>query len=431
MRSATLLAVLFALSACGDDPSPPPSILAYTEADTGRLVVHELGVGERASVTPAGPAGSLSVSPGGLEVAYGVVRSATDHAVFVADTATGAAREITPGAGATLPDLRWKGPDWFIFRAADATTSAAMVVAPGASAARPLSPRMVDYGRETGSPTELALVYSECSSGDGLSCPRQLVVEQVDGSGRRVITTADRFAPVAYTADGARIIVHELRGNQIRLVARDLVGDGMVDLGPSDPSLEDRYPVSGLSRLSPDGTEVLTLRAGALLAVKVDGSGERTIAQAEPIRAGFTDAGDVVYESARGDFPDFTMDAYVAHGDTTVTLGADVDGCFPVAVAPGGKRLAWSCATGTTVYGLPGGEVVWTDPQLVTVEPLGFGAADRGLVTAQETMATGGQPLRFTLHLTTDDGVHQELGQAWAGQTPMGVVSLPSYSFAP
>lgn len=425
------LAIGFALVGCADDPTPPPpSILAYTEADTGRIVVYELGVGERAAVTPAGPAGTLAVAPAGHEVAYSVRRSATDNAVFVADTVTGTAREITPGAGATLAELRWEGPDWFIYRAFDGVSPSSQVVAPGTTTARSVSPRWIDYGRETGSPTEPAFVYSECVTGNEQSCPRQLVVEHVDGSDRRVIATADRFAPVAYTPDGARILVHELRDGAVRLVARDVVGDGMVDLGASDPTLEDYYLVPGLSRLSPDGTEVLTLRAGALLAVRVDGSGERTIANAAPIRAGFTAAGDVVYEVFAGDFSSFTMDVHVVHGSADSSLGGPIPDCFPVVVAPAGDRLAWSCGTGTTVYRLPGGDLIWHDAFANTTEPVGFGAADRGLVTV-EHLPVIERTQRFTLRYTTDDGVHQELGQAWGGTTPTGVAFPPVYSLAP
>jgi len=404
-------------------------VVAYSENGTGDLVVATIPSGERiATLAPSGSPGSLSVSPDRRQVAFAVEPEFVRH-VFVADITAAAIREILPGTGGMMPSFQWGG-DWFDYYIEAGGVFRTVVAEAGASVARSLGDDTVDVAGEIVSRTPPRIAYTECSSGSGFSCPRQLVVENVDGTDQAVIGMAPMIVPVAFTPDGQTVITYEQQADGEHLVARDANLGQPTDLGLADP-LEVELPrPGGVSPISPDGTEVLTGRNGLLMAVRIDGTGARMIADALPTRAGFTSRGDVLCETVRDlsttDVGDLRYDLQLYSDGDLVDLWLDQQQCqTPWFASPDGEYVAWSCWDTLSVFHLPDGAIARTGPPAVSI--LGYDRLDEGLVTAEFTPTS----LIYSLYYTTHDGIRTAIGEAWYLDTPLGNVEWPPFSFAP
>lgn len=426
MRSACL--VLALAIGCDTAPTAPDeSVVAFSESGTGKLGVVGVPSGTRLQVLePTGSPGAISVSPDRTQVAFSVEPELFARHVHVGDVATGLIREVTPQTGQSSADFRWGVGGWFRYY----SPSGILVAEPGSTTARLLGTSTVDLGNELASPTEPRIAYTECSSGSGYECPRQLVSERIDGSQRTVIAMTDGLLwPLAFTHDGTGILVYEERADGYHLIVRAVSTGAETDLGVADPTLAQSWAADGITPISPDGLEVLTVRGPSLIARKLDGTGERLIANALPARAGFTGAGDVVYELERNlsttHEPDVRHDLVLARGGTSLVLATDEQDCWPSFTSPGGEHVAWDCSSGISVFRLADGTVERTDADGVV---LGFDRDDLGMVTAH---STGAGPLTYRITYTTHDGDVLALGNVWYQDTPLGFADWRPFSFRP
>lgn len=430
MRAATAV-VACALWSCASPAATDSGVIAFSETGTGALVVAKVPSGERLAVlAPDGSPGALAIAPDRSQIAFAVEPELFTRRVFVGDIADGTTREVTPGTGEMMPEFRWGG-DWFYYYVANGNDFATIVVPPGASAGRELGVSEVDGANEAVSPTQSTIAYTECSSGTGYTCPRELVVESVDGTGRTTIGMAAMIFVVAYTPDGRSVISYEQQtdADAFHLIRRDVELGTATDLGPAEPALTQSWQPGGASLLSPDGTEILTARDGALVAIRLDGSGSRVIADVAPTRAGFTGRGDVVGETERDlsttDVGDLRYDLRVYSGGASVDLWIDQQQCnWPWSVSPDGEYVAWTCFATLSLFHLPDGALVRTGPPTISI--LGYDRDDLGVVTAEPTDSR-----RYDLYYTTHSGERTPLGHAWYQDTPMGNVEWPPFSFAP
>lgn len=419
---------LVALAAC--DAADGPGLLAFSEADTGALVVVAIPSGERThTLSPPGAPGALALSPDRARIAYAVEPVLGDRRVLVGELATDQHREVGV-TGELTPAFTWGAGGWFFYGTVIDDVNGTAIVDGDAGPARALPGAFLASGSELASPTEPRIVYVQHD--DAMDGDRQLVSERADGSQRRVLATAAEIIPVAFTPDGERVLAYEARADGLHLVARAVASGAEVDLGPAQPiGGNHELPRRGPPPVSADGREVLTLRGGALVALRVDGLGARAIADVAPRYAGFTGAGDVVFVVERNlsddDVPDYHHDLHLEHAGTVTALELDRRGwCEPPTVAADGGRLAWACSEVLSIIALPGGAVEHEDraPRGLP-EVLGFDRDGSGIVIARH------RPPGYTLHYTAVDGTERHLGDAGYGDTPAGIVEGPPFSFVP
>jgi hypothetical protein len=223
-------------------------------------------------------------------------------------------------------------------------------------------------------------------------------------------------------------VIYEERADGVHLIVHDVAGTTALDLGLAEPDL----PVSGggLAQLSPDDSEVLTARGAVLVAVRLDGTGERQILDRVPTRAGFTGTGDVLYEIVRNlsqsDVADLRYDQYLAHGGGRTAILEDQEDCDTSWTAPSGRYLARTCANGTSVFRLPDGALMRRSTSLYG-HVLGFDRDEGGIVVAEfrDNLTD------YSLHFITHSGVDVLLGEAWYGDTPTGNAEWPPFHFLP
>lgn len=350
--------------------------MAFSRSRDGELVVQEIGGGTHV-VDRAGPFGTISFSPDGTELAYVDEK----RQVFVA-TLDGEVRAVG-GTGCFMPSLQWEVGGWFWYPEGSSARDSTTVVLPGSAGTRQLDAD--EFVRVAGSPTEPRLAYLDCAEALPQSCVSDLVIERPDGSDRVVLASGIAASGVVFSPDGGRIVVAEQRGDQFRAVARPVDGAGPdVDLGPASGQMYVYGPPPGLSLFSPDGEEILSMDGSALVALRLDGGGARTIADPGPTyawHAGFTPAGDVLFmqvvntEQPPDDTPEFAYTTRVVGADGKArTLRALDPECGIALYAPtvatvsaDGALIAYDCGI---VQRISDGEVI-ADLAALS-RPLGF-----------------------------------------------------------
>jgi hypothetical protein len=300
-----------------------------------------------------------------------------------------------------------------------------MVVAPGASMARTVGE--MEVKKLVPSPTEARFAYTECTAPPTTGpCPMRLVVEDVDGTDSQVIVEAVGIVILGFTPDGGSLVTYE--GSN--LMVRNLATGGAVDLGPAEARLATRAPLDGISLISPDASEVLTVRAGALVALRLDGSGERTILAEAPESAGFTAAGAVIYvieiDLDPSDVRVTSYNLWIDDGGTQRALREDSRACNPAFASTTGAYVAWPCQDGVTVFSLPDGTEQSAGPP---GHVLGFDRNDGGLLIGRYSNV---EPADYTVHyIDLVRGTEALLGSVAYLDTANGHVEWPPFSYTP
>lgn len=397
--------VLIGCGSSGDSESGRLGSTAFSQSATGELVVQEVEGGKPRRVDDGGPFGTLSFSPDGTELAY--VNGSREVFIATLDGDVRAAGET----GWYMPSLRWEAGGWLWYPQGTSTRSSTIIVPPGSADIRQLSSSR--YVPVAGSPVEARLAFLDCDETQPLSC--DLVTERPDGSERLVLASDIAGGGARFTPDGSRVVIAEWRGDELRAIARALDDAGSdIDLGLADAIMYDSGAPPGLSLFSPDGGEILSMDGPTLLALRLDGSGARTVAEVGPThswRGGFTPAGDVLFvqeintEEPPDDTPELAYTTTIAGADGSVRVLRELDRDCSVAmfsstvatVSRDGALLAYDCGL---VQRISDGEIV---AELGTAgRPLGF-TPDGGTLFLAGT----------TIVLLGADGQTRDLGETF------------------
>lgn len=435
-----LLAVTVCVaSACGDDGVRAPGSLgrlAFSEAETGLLVILDVATGARNEIDPLlGAPGGIALQPDGPHIAFATQTDGVNRHVMIGHTETLAVREITPMPGGSSSYFTWGRGGWFTFDRYGSAGPGTWLATTDSTEVRLLDgefpPALL------ASPIDATLVHSVCTGAvpPGDACPAELVLEDAAGTMRRVIATGFGFSPIAFVDDGASIAVYEERDGVTHLVVHDLTAARPSrDLGAFGLPFWRWEHGRGLSVVSPDGAEILTThgaspRGADLVVVPLDGGAPRTIASDFVERAGFTAAGDVLWEhtvnhTPGSDTPDLEYRLFLTRGGTDVELRVGERDCWPADVSSSGLLTAWSCGNSMLIFALdepalledlPGGGLV-----------VGFAPNDTGTLIAHY-----GSPLPwpYTIAFHPRAGAPLELGQVAYGQTDRGNVDSSPFAY--
>lgn len=429
-------AVALLLAACGDDGATraPGSLgqLAFSEKDSGALVVLDVETGARSEITPAlGAPGAIAFSPEGDHVAFAVEPIDGDRHVFVGDVATGGHHEVSPFTGNYGAGFFWGHGGWFTFMSWIGSGTEELRLATTSSA----ESRVIVEGSRSvlPSPTEAAYVVSRCT-GPAVTpeegCPSELVFEDVAGDRRIVLTTGFAFWPVAFIDQGRSVVGYERYEGATHLTVWELAAGGrVVDLGVYNMWLEISRGRLGVSSVSPGDVEVLTTDGTDVLAVRLDGGGQRVVSMGIPDSAGFTGAGDVLLEShinltPGSDTPEYAYALHLSRAGVVTSLLEDARGCWNDArVSASGLFATWPCDEGTIVFSLADGSRVATHPQ---GDVLGFTPDDGAIL-----LLPLGPIDEYSIEFRSHAGGARTLGHPAYQRTERGNVEWPPASYSP
>lgn len=439
IRLLLMAATACIASACGDDSVRPAGSLgrlAFSEADSGRLVVLDVATGRRTELTPPlGAPGGISLQPDGPGVAFASEPDGVNRHVMLGDTETLAMHEVTPFLGTTAPDFTWGPGGWFTF-------SRSAVVGTGTWLAmnETTEARLVDGEFPPtllASPIDATFVHGVCTGAvpPGEACPAELVLEDAAGTMRRVIATGFGFNPIAFLDNGASIVVYQELEGATHVVVHDLTSTRPSrDLGAYGLPFWRREHGRGLSDVSPDGAELLTTHGpsqyGAdLVVLPLDGGNPRTIASNNVVRAGFTATGAVLWEhtvnhTPESDTPDLEYRLFLTRGGADVELRVGERGCLPADVSVSGQSAAWVCGGRALLFALD--EPTLLDEFMDAGGVVGFAPDDAGTLIAH----FGASDLwPYTIAFHPRAGSPFDLGRAADGQTDRGYVHSPPFDY--
>lgn len=360
--------------------------VAFSEADTGALVVVDVETGARVERTFAqGAPGWISLEPSGGHIAFSL---GADRNVFVADSASGEAIGVTPPTGIFVPTFWWGVGGWFTYvrqAGGPAPELRLATVAGGESSV------IAQWWPAVPSVTDDSYVVSRCTSVPSSGyCPAELVFGHgLDPAASRVVTSGPWMRIVEWIEARGEVVGYEPSGETWLLVVIDVETGARRELGSYSPVLEENGFGLGLSDLSPDGAELLTYDGTDIVAVRLDGTGSRPIAEGLPARVGFTSRGDLIIERTTnvgsGDVVQYLYDLFVVRDGEVVQMVDHVRYCsWPAHVAPDGGTVAWSCEGGTKIFSLPDGALVAEHPG---GDILGFTPDGTGIVATEYSEA--------------------------------------------
>ena len=300
------------LVACSS--APGTGTLVYSEIATGDIRVLDLATGDNQAIA-GGPAGSVAISRDGQYIAF----SRGDRIVRVADR-TGAVTDLSlPGRGCT-PTPSW-GPhhslQWCVADAAGSYTAFLPTI--GAT------PRLIATNRLRVAPDGARVAYLALAKPGGPSPRGDLVIEDADGSNRRILRTDVDAHVLDFLPDGEHLLVSEQDANFRPSLQRIHIPDGAVaELGPRGAYLDANSDVA----FSPDHAEVLTSVGHQLFALDLATGARRLVAEVGPeytiASALFVDAGQVVLtrhrDMSRGDIGMFKESIQIADDSGARTI---------------------------------------------------------------------------------------------------------------
>jgi hypothetical protein len=440
--------------------SAPSGTLVFADAQ-GRLVVAEPPTGhQREFESPLGRPMSLSLSLDGRQVAFGVSRPDDIHPhVVVMELASGAMREIAPEP-AQLAEFHWGGGGFFVHRtytpepAAFGGTNKFFVVVDGATVARPLAAGTPMTWVWT-SPYAPQIAYCQCVDGGDQPCAMELIVESAAGDTTQELASGSGYEPFAFTPDGRYFlaVVSEPSATVGHLVRYDIATAASVDLGEGEIApfggtlTEEKYErIPGGQLISPDGQEALVHRGTRTLAVKLDGSGERVVAEdasyyrSNPV---FAATGAVIYEvdivttaPPPADSFDVVSSLWVFQGGarrqmTPLKHAGQGAPCGIPSLSRTGHTAAWFCNDGLHLLSIDDASIVLSSPLAGQVEILDADAQDRGFVAAIEFDGGSNSFPDNKLVYLGSNGDQQALGNARVFTPADGFKQGSSFAYLP
>lgn len=340
--------LLLLLAACSTSPSPGTGTIVYAEAATGHVRVLDVATGDDRLIDGAGAFGSVAISRDGRYIAY----VGADAIVRVAPR-DGAPTQLPLPNGTTAFTTCAGGPTWgpnnsLAYCIYDqGFASYGFVPTPGAPVRKLLATEVaiaddgarIVYHRRTADPT---------ARGD-------VVVENADGSDARVLRADVIERGFAFTPDGLRVVATADDPAGTRVVIHTLADGTTTDLGAGNVP----RAIRGGSIFSPDGSEVLAVLGGELVAVALTTGARRPFVNVTSEmrigQAAFIDAGRVIYGRLDSRMlpgssvveTSQSVHAASAAGPTIVMPEADV--CYVRAIALGAAVAAIECDEATLV----------------------------------------------------------------------------------
>lgn len=374
---------------CGTETDPPNDslgLVAISAAGTGDVQIVDVGTGDTTTLTSGdGPFGSLALSLDGSAVAYARgVLGVLDRQVFVADVRTGDTRTIFPSTGQFMPSFHWLRSGWLWYPFASGFAFQTALLGAGQTDARLIGGR--DYAWPHESPDGSLITYPDCPEQVQGRCVNDLVVEGPDGSGRVVLASGAAISSSHFTPDGNHVVYAAQSEGELRLWAQPISGGAATDLGAVRSSALLEYDaMAGGSIFSPAGTEVLAFREAGLVAVSLDGSGDRPITPEFPTVAACNARGELLYELEVNtevppdDTPEFEYSSFIvdSQGATRPLRQADRS-CRLSRVSASGDFVSYEWCGFAPIHGRDGSLVIETPGNFI----LGFDAAESGVVVA-------------------------------------------------
>jgi len=362
----------------------------YSEANTGHLHAVDVASGEDRLIDDGGAFGSLSMAADREHVAY----VGTDGVVRVTDlrgniTALELPNGSTPHTGCG-PGPTW-GPNnsltYCIYD--EGFSSFGFVPAPGAPVRKLIAYEVavsndaaaIVYQRRDVDPTQL---------GD-------VVVENADGSGQRVLARSIIERAFMFTPDGLHVVAVAENPVAFHVVMHTLADGAVTELGPGDLP----RPIAGGSSFSPDGSELLAVLGSELVAVQPTTGARRhfaTLGAGVTIgSAAFIDADHVIYHRREdttvpgSDVIESAESIRIASASDEITVMPQSGFCAVRAIAVDAGLAAVEC-NNAAILSFDGTIRASNDALFA----LGISADDMGIVTIADNgsvtfLATDGQ----------------------------------------
>jgi hypothetical protein len=338
--------LLVLLAACSAGGASGTGTIVFSEPVTGHVTSYDVATGNTRLID-SGSFGELSISSDRQYFAY----SGADWVVKVADR-EGNITALDPG-GRGYPSTPTWGPNHSLTYFIDDQSGIGTVFLPTVGAA----PRRLVTANFAVSADGHQIVYKQFAQPGGPSTVGDVVVENADGSGHRVlqpsVTNDDLFL---FTPDQQHVLTVDTPG----ILDIALADGSIVQLGPG--WFVEPLPHDPQSNLSPDGTELLVLANKQYFGLNLETGQRRYIADAPPYCgavAAFVDANRIVCTAHQDTTPPgsdigmFLESVQLAAGSSTTMLVPTPPGmnqpCSLVGVARTRAYVVAACGNATLV----------------------------------------------------------------------------------
>lgn len=325
---------LVLLAGCaGSKAATVEGTVVYSELGTQDIRILDVATGKSQLVDP-GELGAVSIAPDGQHVAY----QGIDQVIKVSDRA-GNVTPLVPSGGCAGAS-RWVSSSVMTYCISTSQERGTMVMPALGS-----SPRFVSGD---------GVVVSPDGSLDAFVAQGNVVVENIDGSGRRALAMYRDIAVAGFTPDQSKLIVTDFSTSPTRMHLVSLADATSIDLDGVwfDASPFGPTTILGASDSSPDGTEILARTTTDLVALSFSTGMTRVIAPLPDkitySGAAFLDADHVLWvrseDLSMGDIGIFKLSVHVAGptptDDVVIDAPSDTNVVIPtIAVAADGLLM--------------------------------------------------------------------------------------------
>jgi hypothetical protein len=232
------------------------------------------------------------------------------------------------------------------------------------------------------------------------------------------------------------LLTTELKGEERHLFRRPLGAAEALDLGKVE-LYPDPFVLGDV--VSADAQEALIRRDREIVAIKLDGTGQRTIVSDDRSTAAFLSGHDVLYVEGKNlmppeqDVPEYVFALGLLRGEQRVAL-ADHAECSITLLSRSKRLVVRACHDGVHIYSLDAARELRAIAHAATMEswlmPVGFDDNDAGLVVAIGT-DTSTSNAQHELRFLGLDGRDRTLGRAHTLVGANGHTGWPSFALRP
>lgn len=395
--------VLMLVTACSNTGPSGTGVLAYIENGTGNIRTLDLASGRQRLIDP-GSFATVSIAADHQYLAY----SGFDQIMKVSDL-SGDVTPLPPGATGCLGAGVWGPGDSLSFCVGKSTECGTEFVPSVGGQPRLLA----GYSVATSADGSL-VIYEQQLEPCGPSITFDVVVENVDGSGHRVLAAGlTNPGPIVITPDQQHVVTYGGSGTVMFSIAdgtsTDLGTGGLCYL--SGPGGE-------RAQFSPDGEQLLICDGPRLVSVDLVTAARQTLVEVGAGEwvgpAAFVDATHITYThtidaTPGSDTPQYTSSVHLLSDSNDLQLiGPETSagwGCYAISASPRGEFLVTSCF-GLQVFSLDGQSLARSD----AISVLGYTPDTNNLITlgldGEVSLLTprGDVRLLATVHGGTIDG---------------------------
>jgi hypothetical protein len=391
-----IVAAIAPLAACSS--AGGTGTVAYVEQDTGNIRTVDVAT-RRERLVDDGAFALVSISPDRQSVAY----TGQDEVLKVVDQ-SGQIATLTPSPTGCFGTATWGPNESLSYCVSAFSTICGTGFLPVIGAAS----RVLHGYSLAVSADASTIAYVQSVNTCGPSTPGDLVVENADGSGHRVLVPGFTYLPlVVFAPDQQHVIFTGPAGTQMVALADATI----TTVGPGGPC-GTPTGMPPVSPFSPDGSELLVANQGALAAIDLSTGATRQFAQVGSTialcPAAFVDSDHVVYTHTidttppGSDIRSYTQSVHLTDGTNDVVLAPTTNGdCQPVGVSADARFVAISCGGTASIVDRSGKTLARASAPTV----LGISADSRGIITAADN---------GTISFLSIDGGMQLLATAWS-----------------